>query len=143
MADQDKLEAIRVKLADQITQKEKEIKELHSKLHSVDVALGLLFEQGDSRTDKKVIEIRKDRYAKMGLSDAIRDCINSYGATRVLSTGEIRKYLIDNGIQTKAKHFYSTVFATLKRLADKGEIGRVKGKGFKKTESSEIQQATL
>lgn len=131
--EQERLGAIRTKIANDIAKKEQEIKELRSRLHSVDVALGLLFEEREAHTGTKVIELRKDKYKTMGLSDAIRDCVNVYGATRQLSTAEISKYLKDNGIQSKSKYFYQTVFSTLARLAENREIERVKGKWSKKT----------
>jgi hypothetical protein len=136
MAEQDRLEALRVKIHAQVKQKEDELKELKQKLHIIDSALGLLFDEGEIKAPGKVVEIRRDKYKDMKMQDAVLDCVNNYGATRELSPNEVMKHLKENGIQSKSKHIYSTVFITLKRLADKGLVLKVQGKGFRRKEQA-------
>jgi hypothetical protein len=132
MVEVNALEAVRTKIMARINQLEDQLKEARRKLQTIDGALGILFEEGEDRNANKVIELRKDRYKDMTLTQAVSDCVNTYGQTRELSPAEIKKLLTDNGLRSKSKNLYSTVFIALKRLADKGLINRVEGKGFTK-----------
>lgn len=142
MAEQDRLEALRIRIQEQVRQKEDELKQFKQKLHIIDSALGLLFEEGEIKSPSKVVEIRRDKYKDMKLQDAVLDCVNNYGSTRELSPAEILRHLKENGIQSKSKHLYSTVFIGLRRLAQKGLILRVEGKGFKKNPDPGHSEAT-
>ena len=133
MADLNTLETVRTKLMARINQLDGQLKELRVKLHTIDGALGILFEEGGQKNGNNLIDLLKtDKFKGMKLSKAVLDCVNTYGETRELSPAEVRKILKDNGLQTKARNFYSTVFVALKRLSDRGIIERVEGKGFRK-----------
>ena len=135
MADANALETVRIKLIGRINLLEEQLKQVRQKLHMIDGALGVLFEEGEDKSLNKVVDTRKDKYKDLKLTQAILDCVNTYGQTRELSPAEVRKNLKDNGLKTTSKHFYTTVFVALKRLSDKGIIDRVEGKGFRKKQN--------
>ena len=133
MVETNALDSVRAKLANRAIQLEKQLQDVRTKLRTIDGALGILFEEGEDKSPLKVVEmVKKDRYKNMKLTAAVKDCVNTYGDSRALSAAEVKKLLLDNGLKNTSKSFYSTVFIALKRLADKGEIAREEGKGFKK-----------
>jgi len=132
MVETNALDAVRVKLVGRVNQLEQQLKEARSKLQTIDGALGILFEEGEEKNPLKLVDLKKDRYKTMKLTEAVKDCVNTYGQTRTLSAAEVKKLLLDNGLKSDSKSLYSTVFIALKRLAEKGAIEKVEGKGFKK-----------
>lgn len=133
MAETNPLDTVRAKLIARINRMEEALKAERLKLQFIDGAQKVLFEEGEERNStNKVVELRKDKYKDMPLTQAVLDCIITYGQTRELSIPEILKILKDNGFKNNSKNLYNMAFVALKRLEGKGLIEKVKGKGFLK-----------
>ena len=60
MADLNTLETVRTKLMARINQLDGQLKELRVKLHTIDGALGILFEEGGQKNGNNLIDLLKN-----------------------------------------------------------------------------------
>jgi hypothetical protein len=67
--------------------------------------------------------LRSDTFFKMSVPEAIRECLNI--GRRPLSAREITNALQEGGLTHKAKDLYQTVFPTLMRMKEKGEVDKL------------------
>jgi hypothetical protein len=67
--------------------------------------------------------LKSDTFFKMSFQQAIRECLAIM--RRPLSAKEITSALQSGGLTHKAKDLYQTVFPTLQRMKDKGEVDKL------------------
>jgi hypothetical protein len=67
--------------------------------------------------------LRPDTFFKMSVQEAIRECLNIM--RRPMSARDITNALQDGGLTHKAKDLYQTVFPTLMRMKEKGEVDKL------------------
>jgi len=67
--------------------------------------------------------LKPDTFFKMSFPKAIAECLNIM--RRPLSAREITNALQEGGLTHKAKDLYQTVFPTLQRMKDKGEVDKL------------------
>ena len=77
IAEQDRLVTLRNRLLNDIKKLEADLEIFHHKLSVVDEAYGLILEDSRVKRDDSKVKVVKDKYKKMGLQDAILDCINT------------------------------------------------------------------
>jgi len=74
-------------------------------------------------TPLKFPRLRSDTFFKMSVQEAIRECLNI--VRRPMSARDITNALQDGGLTHKAKDLYQTVFPTLMRMKEKGEVDKL------------------
>jgi hypothetical protein len=67
--------------------------------------------------------LRSDTFFKMSVQEAIRECLSIM--RRPMSARDISNALQDGGLTHKAKNLYQTVFPTLMRMKEKGEVDKL------------------
>jgi|ERR1700739_925475 len=67
--------------------------------------------------------LKSDTFFKMSITEAIKACLNIM--KRPLTAREITDALQSGGLTHKAKDLYQTVFPTLLRLKEKGEVDKL------------------
>jgi len=71
------------------------------------------------------LEDRTKPYAGMSHPEAARAYLDSVEGPK--RTADISEALLEGGVQTDSKRFTSTIYTTLRRLADDGEITKLPG----------------
>ncbi len=67
--------------------------------------------------------LKQDTFFKMSFPQAIKECLNLM--KRPLSARDITNALQEGGLTHKAKDLYQTVFPTLQRMKEKGEVDKL------------------
>jgi hypothetical protein len=67
--------------------------------------------------------LKPDTFFKMSVQQAMRECLSLL--KKPLSARDITNYLKSGGFTHKAKNLYQTVFPTLMRMKEKGEVDRL------------------
>jgi len=67
--------------------------------------------------------LKPDTFFKMSFQQAIKECLNLM--RRPMSARDITQALQEGGLTHKAKDLYQTVFPTLQRMKDKGEVDKL------------------
>lgn len=126
MENADRLDQIWVRLGDEIKKKEAELEELRRKFKAVDDARLIIIAEttaSESAILRRAAE-RADQYRPQSLQEEVLKCVNVSKKEGGLSASEVVKMLQAIGYKTDSKRpaFYASVYVTLKRLAQKGEI---------------------
>jgi len=90
------------------------------------VTIGALLQERPSERHSEPIRhprLKSDTFFKMSTSEAIAACLNLM--KRPLTAREITDALQSGGLTHKAKDLYQTVFPTLLRLKDRGDVEKL------------------
>jgi hypothetical protein len=102
---------------------ENDLRELQGKLDAVNQTMRLLERDGEAKPDIH----RSREFANMGLAEACRAAIQ----TEFISPAEVRDLLVRGGFpsSTGKTKLLNSIYATIKRLSEKGEFERGKANG--------------
>lgn len=136
--DSTQLSTLRSKLSKEIQELEQELesklKERREKIKAIDLVRGMLVEESSGQLGNKAADVDGKRFLKMGLQEAILNCIDEPDP-HLWTVPAIKKELLAGGLKSKAKDLYSSISATLQRLESKGRVQSEKrekgGKGYK------------
>jgi hypothetical protein len=126
------IDAVKVEIWRQIEQHSKAIEELRSKLKTIKELQDMEKQIAEWASGLPTAPVTAKRYAKMGLTEAVRDALRIFCHEEGRTLFEIRNYLTEHGFPP-AVNFSEALNSTIRRLSEQGEavvfdkndIGRV------------------
>lgn len=132
MENQDRLEAKWRELASELKKKRAEIEELERKFKIVDDARVLILSDSDALPRRIIIRPRlaPGSNEPRSLREEVLRLVRQQKSERGISAAELVPLLKESGYESDSatNSFYSSIYVTLTRLAEKGEIDSYKGK---------------